>query len=263
MPTWPGDYKTQDTGAIYCVPLGPWHTRQVASDTLSSLGNCDMTTYWGLPFLRNSITQGGLSWLLRRHICFPSSSLRSANSFDKVIGSHVGYEFTYLAPLVLLFSVHHNEKWECFDTCIARLPCCHFFKKLSERSSCLPMSFNLANTSWECTPWVGCLVMIWKKVMSWAESLSPGTCCVRSGGHAWQYFGCSVSHSHPAPSLQHAGLPCLSLSPRVCSNSCPLSQWCLPIISSSVTSFFSCPQSFPASGVFPVSWLFTSGGQKY
>ena len=47
--------------------------------------------------------------------------------------------------------------------------------------------------------------------------------------------------------LQHARIPCLSLSPGVCPNSCPLSRWCHPTISSSVTPFSSCPQSFPAS----------------
>ena len=57
--------------------------------------------------------------------------------------------------------------------------------------------------------------------------------------------------------LQHA---CLSLSYRVCSNSCPLSWWCHPTILSSVVPF-SCLQSFPTSGPFPVSQLFTSGGQ--
>ena len=61
--------------------------------------------------------------------------------------------------------------------------------------------------------------------------------------------------------LQHAWLPCPSLSPRVCSNSCPLSQWCHPTISSSVIPF-SHLQSFPASGSFPVSQLFTSGAQS-
>ena len=55
---------------------------------------------------------------------------------------------------------------------------------------------------------------------------------------------------------------CPSLSPRVCSHSCPLSRWCHPTISSSVVPFSSCPQSFPASGSFPVSWLFASGGQS-
>ena len=61
--------------------------------------------------------------------------------------------------------------------------------------------------------------------------------------------------------LQRSKLPCPSLSPRVCSNSRPLSQWCYLTISSSAAPF-SCPQSFPASGSFPKSWLFTSGGQN-
>ena len=55
--------------------------------------------------------------------------------------------------------------------------------------------------------------------------------------------------------LQHIRLPCPSLSPKVCSNSCPLNRWCHPIISSSVAPFFSCPQSFQASGSFPESVL--------
>ena len=62
--------------------------------------------------------------------------------------------------------------------------------------------------------------------------------------------------------LQHARLTCPSPYPRDCSNSCPLSWWCHPTISSPVTPFSSCPQSFPASGSFPVSWLFTSDGQS-
>jgi len=75
-------------------------------------------------------------------------------------------------------------------------------------------------------------------------------------------FSCwVVSDSFWPYGLQHARLPCPSLSSRVCSNSCPLSQWCHPTISSSVIPF-SCLQSFPASGSFPVSQLFTSGGQR-
>ena len=61
--------------------------------------------------------------------------------------------------------------------------------------------------------------------------------------------------------LQHTRLLCPPLSPRVCSNSCLLSWWCHPTISSSVTPF-SWPQSFPASGSFPMSRLFTSSGQS-
>ena len=62
--------------------------------------------------------------------------------------------------------------------------------------------------------------------------------------------------------LQHARLPYSSPSPGVCSNSCPLSRWCHPTISSSDAPFSSCPQSFPALGSFPVSQLFPSGGQS-
>ena len=62
--------------------------------------------------------------------------------------------------------------------------------------------------------------------------------------------------------LQHASLPCPSLSPRVASNSYPLSQGCHPTISSSVISFSFCPQPLPASGSFPMSQVFTSDGQS-
>ena len=70
-----------------------------------------------------------------------------------------------------------------------------------------------------------------------------------------------MSNSLWLQGLQYDRLPCPSLSSWVCSGSCPLSQWCYLIISSSVTYFF-CPQSFPASGSFPMSLLFTSGGQS-
>ena len=61
---------------------------------------------------------------------------------------------------------------------------------------------------------------------------------------------------------QHARPPCPSLTPRVYSNSCPFSRWYHPTISSSVIPFSSCLQSSPASGAFPVSQFFTSGGQS-
>ena len=62
--------------------------------------------------------------------------------------------------------------------------------------------------------------------------------------------------------LKHARLPCPSPSPGVWSNSCPLSWWCHPTISSSVGPFSSCFQSFPASGSIPMSQPFTPGGQS-
>ena len=76
-------------------------------------------------------------------------------------------------------------------------------------------------------------------------------------------FSCSVLSDSLWPHrLQHAKLPCPSSSLGACSNSCLLSRWCRPTISSSVTPFSFCPQSFPASGAFPMSWLFPLSGQR-
>ena len=76
-------------------------------------------------------------------------------------------------------------------------------------------------------------------------------------------FSCSVVSASLWPhGLQHTRFPCSSLSPRICSNSCPLSRWFHPNISSSVTPFSSCPQSFPESVSFPMSQLFASDGQS-
>ena len=76
-------------------------------------------------------------------------------------------------------------------------------------------------------------------------------------------FSCSVmSESLQPHEPQHARPPCPSPIPGVYSNPCPLSWWCHPAISSSVVPFSSCPQSFPASGSFPMSQLFMSGGQS-
>ena len=71
-----------------------------------------------------------------------------------------------------------------------------------------------------------------------------------------------MSDSLQPQGLQHTRLPCPPLCPRVCSISCPLSQWCYLIISSSATPISFCLQSFPVSGSFPMSQLFPSGGQS-
>ena len=76
------------------------------------------------------------------------------------------------------------------------------------------------------------------------------------------HLSCSVMSDSLLPhGLQHARLLCPSPTPRACSNSCPLSQWCHPTISSTVVPF-SCLQSFPASGSFPMNQFFASGGQN-
>ena len=80
---------------------------------------------------------------------------------------------------------------------------------------------------------------------------------------------CSVQFSHSVVSdslqfhePQHARPPCLSPTPGVHPNPCPLGQWCRPTISSSVIPFSSCPQSFQASGSFQMNQLFASCGQR-
>ena len=78
-------------------------------------------------------------------------------------------------------------------------------------------------------------------------------------------FSCSIvsdSLQLRPHELQHTRPPCPSPTPGVHSDSCPSGQWCHPAISSSVIPFSSCPQSFPASGSFQMSQLFTSGGQS-
>ena len=84
-------------------------------------------------------------------------------------------------------------------------------------------------------------------------------CC----SHSFSQFSFSVvSDSLQPHGLQHTRLPCPSPTPGAYSNSCPLSRWCHPTTSSSVVPFSSRLQSFPATGTFPVSQFFTSGGQS-
>ena len=71
-----------------------------------------------------------------------------------------------------------------------------------------------------------------------------------------------VSDSSRRHGLQHTRPPCPFPTPEVCPSFCPLNQWCHPAISSSDTLFSICPQSFPASEIFPMSWLSTSEDQN-
>ena len=77
-----------------------------------------------------------------------------------------------------------------------------------------------------------------------------------------QFSRSVVSDSLRPREPQHARPPCPSLTPGVYPKSCLSSRWCHPAISSSVVPFSSCPQSLPASGSFPMSQFFTSGGQS-
>ena len=119
-----------------------------------------------------------------------------------------------------------------------------------------------------------CVLTWWKGQGSSLKSLYKGSNSIHEGsphdlitsqrpkstGDSVQ-FSCSVvSDSLQPHGLQHASLPCPSPTPETCSNSCPLSWWCHPTISSSVVRFSSCLQSFPASGSFPMSQFFANWG---
>ena len=98
---------------------------------------------------------------------------------------------------------------------------------------------------------------------SWLLPWLPATSCVYFyWSHSVQFSHSVVSNSLWPHGLQHTRLPCPSPTPGACSNSCPLSQWCHPTISSSVVPLSSCLEPFPASGSFQMSQFFTPGGQS-
>ena len=91
----------------------------------------------------------------------------------------------------------------------------------------------------------------------------PSTPALQAKSVQFSRFSRSVvSNSLWPHGLQNPRLPCPSPTPGACLNSCPLCWWCHPTISSSVIPFSSCLQSFPASGSFPISQFFASGGQS-
>ena len=134
---------------------------------------------------------------------------------------------------------------------------------------------HVRKSSWACVPsnkqrfWASSSLkspLVWE-VYSWTYKKYSMNCplCFISVLALLQNCCCLLS-SHSVVSnslwphgLQHTRLPCPSLSPGACSNSCPLSQWCHPTILSSVVPFFFCLHSFPASGSFLMSQLFASG----
>ena len=96
----------------------------------------------------------------------------------------------------------------------------------------------------------------------WAQRLWPGAVSQYTGVQFSSFQSSVMSDSLRPHELQHTRPPCPSPTPRVHPNPCPLSRWCHPTISSSVVPFSSCPQSFPASGSFPMHQLFATGGQS-
>ena len=101
-----------------------------------------------------------------------------------------------------------------------------------------------------------------QEISSLERSVNVGPLGVDSQAVSVQFSHSVMSDSSWPRESQHARPPCLSPTPGVYSNSCPLSWWCHPVISSSIVPFSSCPQSLPASGSFPMNQLFTWGGQS-
>ena len=130
-------------------------------------------------------------------------------------------------------------------------------KKMAVTSQSVHQKFN----KWAHSSHVNVSWSIW-----WAQKASRAwNVC----GRASRYSFASVQFSHSVVSdslqpheLQHARPRCPSPTPRVYPNPCPSSWWCHLTVSSSVVPISSCPQSFPASGSFPMSQLFTWGGQS-
>ena len=106
---------------------------------------------------------------------------------------------------------------------------------------------------WECTGI--CYMLLYKDKLKSSQKGSVLSLRVCN----WMLFSCSVMSISLWPyGLQHTRFPC----PGVCSNSCSLSRWSHPTVSSSAIPFSSCLQSFPESGSFPMSWLFALAGQS-
>ena len=102
-------------------------------------------------------------------------------------------------------------------------------------------------------------------VISKEEDLASGPGARLADSRAFvsvQFTRSVVSDSLWPHELQHARTPCPSPTPKANPNPCPLSRWCRSTISSSVVPFSSCPQSFPTSGFFQTSQLYSSGSQS-
>ena len=159
-----------------------------------------------------------------------------------------------------------------------RLCSCHIFPWLD---SCVTLRWSCGHGMWNKSPGYSHQLLLWISAIYWVIykyllccfysvcSLKQSVPALGEACHSTQVptfivqFSCSVVSDSLWPhEPQHTRPPCPSPTPGVYPNSCPLGWWCHPTISSSVFPFSSCLQSFPASGSFQMSQLFTSGGQS-
>ena len=166
--------------------------------------------------------------------------------------------------LMLSIKVHKiNKSCLLFLVLLILYVCCLVTK--SCLNLCNPMDSNLPGSSVHGISQTRMLE--WVAIFFSRDLPQPGiqpTSHTLSSGF---FIHLTVQISQPADFLwsnilQHARLPCPSAIPGACSDSCSLSHWCYPTISSSVIPFFSRLQSFPASESFPMSQFFASGGQS-
>ena len=152
------------------------------------------------------------------------------------------------------------------DTCVLCLVA-QSCPTLCDPMDCSPQGSSIHGASPGKNPGVGCHVLL--QGLFPTQGSNPSLLhCIRFFT-IWATTEASVQFSHSVVSdslwlhgLQHARFPCPSPTPGAYSNSRPSSQWCHPTIPSSVISFSSYCQSFPASGSFPMSQFFASGGQS-
>ena len=138
--------------------------------------------------------------------------------------------------------------------CIFSLQICKFVNNIWGGDIWWVLTFFPINLIWK-------YLVLWLSIAKWRltltlSALEHQSFCLTS------VQSLSRVQLFATPVLQHTGPPCPLPTPRLYSNSCPLSQWCHPAISSSVIPFSSCLQSFPASESFPVSQFFPSCGQR-
>ena len=134
--------------------------------------------------------------------------------------------------------------------------------KVKEESENVGLKLNIQKTKIMASGPITSWQTVGKTMETVTDFHFGGSKITPDGDCSVQFSGSVVSDSLQPHELQHARPPCLSPTPGVHPNSSPSSQWCHPAISSSVIPFSSCPQSLPASESFPMSQLFTWGGQS-